>query len=763
MTPNFRIDFAPPVLPDCNYTSETILKRARELERQGWEVWLKTIFPLVFSKPMSDDHRRFWALWFSVVIRIRESQKYRRANLPIPDRFKILPHEHAILLLWGRGLGKSALLEVSSVLRAALLSSGYCLYISEIQDQADEHVGNCRILIESPESRLLEYYPGLKINPGASYKGKKLVDAKNMFITINGWVCRAGGLNTRLRGLRIGTQRPNDINVDDIDGVNDSMAVSERKLRQLVASVFGTQAYEDTTIKFGQNLITETSVASKFYTGRTDALAERSIIGGEAGGEVVNAFTRLDIDSKLREDGRIKHTIQPTSLPTWKGLDIAEAQRFLDDMGLAQFLAEYQNDFSQYRRKHVFLFDEARHVIPRSAFKEKFGVEYIPPTWNGKASADFGYSGKQGKSLSAWMFNATSPRNTDLPGHYFVHRALSFLDEEIGEQAEKVWEEFFPDPPIGKNHFEATTNFGEYPALLRALRTKQRCKRFLAKWHYDEKTDKFVATEKRRKEVEDRLPVDASEEVIALHYAARAKQDFVSIYESIAISHEKTGEQKTLARQYGLPTQKVKQFGKMAGQVEANELLEGDYTQPHPFFEDKPVLDKDGNDTGLWVLGSPYVYFVVDDDQLTAPRDDGGMKILREHLGSQRMTDEKLTEKGYMPAEPEKINSDYGDAFRMWSVDYRLAEAEELTIEEEVKRRLPANRRFDKKQKYTLEEEMSVRQEVAQVRYEVAKERGDIEDPADYANDEQEEFEGYIDPVDDASDYQDFEIDDPMD
>ena len=61
---------------------------------------------------------------------------------------------------------------------------------------------------------------------------------KEMFICKNGYIVRAKGLAAKMRGLRVGVQRPNDLALDDIDDVNDSLMVSQNKLRLIAASIF---------------------------------------------------------------------------------------------------------------------------------------------------------------------------------------------------------------------------------------------------------------------------------------------------------------------------------------------------------------------------------------------------------------------------------------------------------------------------------------------------------------------------------------------
>jgi hypothetical protein len=421
---------------ECNLVP---VSNSAQLEKRGWHVWLKTLFPFAFDEEFSDDHRKFWDLYFSVLLRIREQRKLIQVGLPVPEHLVIADKEYVTLLILGRGLAKSSTIEASSVMRGAILNSGYCLFVCEAQDQADEHIGNCKGLIEHSDSKLKDYYPSMAVVEGATVEGIKTKDRNDLFITQNGWICRAKGLNSKLRGLRIGNRRPDDIDIDDIDGVNDSLAVSLRKLKQLTSSVIPTQARRHTTIKFGQNLIAENSVMNQIRLGKADALAERTTIG------VTNTFSYFNYESYTDTDGRLKHRILGDSIPTWAGVDTSQAQKFLNDVGLETFLAEYQNEFEHLRNGRVIPEYEdtpghRTHVITWSQFYEKFGQYRIPSHWQCESGLDIGYTPEH---LTAWSWVATSAANSPLPNKKFRYRGLTYeaplLDDMAIDVKSKLW------------------------------------------------------------------------------------------------------------------------------------------------------------------------------------------------------------------------------------------------------------------------------------------------------------------------------------
>jgi hypothetical protein len=396
--------------------------KAGELESKGWEVWLKTIWPFWFEEEFSEDHRKFWSLFWEVV------QDIKAGRTPAPEKM-------AILLILGRGLGKSASTEAARILRGAILNTGYALIISETDDQAQEHLGNMRMLIEHPESRLTEFYPQMAIAENADLlKGMKTTDRKEMFICKNGFIGRSKGLTAKMRGIRVGTQRPDDVCLDDIDDVDDSIGVSLGKLRIITASILPVVARKNATISFSQNLISENSVINQIYTGKADALAQRTVIG------VTNAFANLDIDSSVDpKTGRLRHSILATSVPTWAGLDIYQAQRFLDNSGLQTFLAEYQNQFDQFKSGKVIPeYNEAVQIITWSEFESVYGTRTIPDHWQKRVGLDIGYSEGNHPHYSAWAFVATAAQNSNLPGKTFVYKSRSFKGTSIDDQALQI-------------------------------------------------------------------------------------------------------------------------------------------------------------------------------------------------------------------------------------------------------------------------------------------------------------------------------------
>lgn len=719
-----------------------VSETAEEIEAKGWRHWLMKLMPFRFEEDFSEDHIKFWDLFWSVLGRIKKQQElFKAGNVPTESKaqvrfFKrhgcyIYEKEYAVLLILGRGMAKSSSLEGAAVMRGCLLVQGYFLEICESQDQAEEHLGNVREMIEHDESRVLEFYPHMAVNPNAIVNGKKTKDRTDLFITIGGWIARAKGLNSNLRGLRIGGLRPDYIVIDDCDGVNDSIAVSVKKAKQISSSIIPTQARRWAMIHFGQNLITETGVMNQLYTGKIDILAQRTTIG--ASNTFVNFREGIEYRTYMDEaDGRIKHQILDAAMPTWSGVNIAQAQKFLNDSGLDTFLAEYQNSFEHQKTEKVYhAWDEKRHVITWSMFARVFGKRHIPGHWRAKAAGDIGYSKE---SRSAWFWAARAAQNSPLPMCYFGYRSRTYTMTSIDDQAVDMWEAMFPDPDTGREHFESTQRFSEYPELFRLLNLKPRCGQYLKRFAYDHSTNTYKEP-----------PIDPARaktdpnygEELALWHVRQAQKGWKSQIGLWQISHEKTGEQKTLAQKYGLPVSKTKDFKDWDGVVEANNLLHGDFTQAHPFYP-----DEQDSTTGLYRLGCPYLFIIVDDDQIKNPRNDDGFKDFREEVAAQRTTEEKLTEQGLSKSKPLKYKADHPDAFRMWAKNYTIPSATPLTMREKFVRNIPEEHRYKPKEErngtpeITVEKQMAMQEAREQAAEQLKRDLGITDEDFDYGFEE---------------------------
>ncbi len=151
---------------------------------------------------------------------------------------------------------------------------------------------------------------------------------------------------------------------------------------------------------------------------------------------------------------------------------------------------------------------------------------------------------------------------------------------------------------------------------------------------------------------------DQAEEVTRLMKDGPHGYDEAATVQRWVMSHEALSERATYNVKFNLPFMACK-FGKTAGLAQWRHYLRADRTKAHPFHEDAKGED------GLYRLGCPSWFDVVDDDQLLEPRDDAGLKLFREQAISWKWKPTPLTDSGMTKDEPVKADEDTADATRM--------------------------------------------------------------------------------------------------
>jgi hypothetical protein len=180
---------------------------------------------------------------------------------------------------------------------------------------------------------------------------------------------------------------------------------------------------------------------------------------------------------------------------------------------------------------------------------------------------------------------------------------------------------------------------------------------------------------------------EAAKRAMAPDSAARRYFNETPLVQGWRMSHEQKGARDTLLVKHGLPFIAGK-FGKTDGVDQWRHYLRVDKRQPHPFRQDAKGPD------GLYRLGRPGMFDVVADDQLTAPRDDAGLKTHREQLLAWRWRPARMTESGLLAEQPVKANEDTVDSTRFITSAWG-PNPTPLTLEERIEQRLPAELRQD--------------------------------------------------------------------
>lgn len=304
------------------------------------ESWLRRLFPQYFFRPFAKHHLQFWEWAWGIKKGIKS-----RAEIDI----------------WPRGHGKSTNAEAACAAWGARGTRRYGWYLSENQDQADDHVGNVAAMLESDAMR--ELYPQLGqrlVNKFGTSKGWK----RNRIRAATGFTVDAMGLEVAKRGVKLEQQRPDFIIIDDVDGKHDTPQGTAKKIEIITTSILPAGSH-DLIVLGIQNLITKDSIFSQLADGRAEFLIDRHVSGPTP--------ALRDFDYQ-RKNGRV----YVFGTPTWAGMDLAGCQQRVNDWGLEAFLKECQHKVDLNMPGAIFPeWNERYHVITASEFKRFYG----PVAW----------------------------------------------------------------------------------------------------------------------------------------------------------------------------------------------------------------------------------------------------------------------------------------------------------------------------------------------------------------------------------------------
>lgn len=328
-----------------------------------WRKWLVTLFPDHFPKEFAPHHEEFWEWVWAI-----------RIGVPVAEPY---------IAIWPRGGAKSTNAEAAVAALGARGARKYIWYVSETQDQADEHVANIAAMLEAPSVE--KWYPELAkrmLGKFGNVKGWR----RNRLHTSTGFTVDALGLDTARRGFKHEEQRPDLVVIDDIDGEIDTRAATEKKIKILTRKILPAGS-TDLGVLAVQNLVHRDSVFAQLADGRADFLADRHVSG---------PYPALRNFEYERRSGKAYITAGD---PVWVGQGLEECQRYINIFGLEAFLAECQHDVTQTLRGSVFpAYDELYHVITWSEFarlygdiaRDVYGAPRIPQHWLKGRAMDWG-------------------------------------------------------------------------------------------------------------------------------------------------------------------------------------------------------------------------------------------------------------------------------------------------------------------------------------------------------------------------------------
>lgn len=217
-------------------------------------------------------------------------------------------------------------------------SRQYGLYVSETQDQADDHVSNVAAMLESNE--VAELDPALGERNVGKY-GTSKGWRRNRLWTAAGLVIDALGLDSAARGAKLEEQRPDFIILDDLDNEADTVTTVEKKIRTITRKLLPAGS-NDLAILAIQNLVHRDGVFAKLASDDPPFLSGRLLSGPHP------ALRGCEItEVEKRPEGRYLIT---KGDPVWEGQSLADCQRFVDKWGPSAFRAECLHEVEDERR-----------------------------------------------------------------------------------------------------------------------------------------------------------------------------------------------------------------------------------------------------------------------------------------------------------------------------------------------------------------------------------------------------------------------------
>ncbi len=294
-----------PTVLDTYSLAELDAEAARRA--RTWFAWLDAAFPDHVAGGFAPYHAEFWDWVWSL----------ERGTRPRP-----------FVAIWPRGFGKSTNAELAAAAVACRGTRRYALYVSETQEQADDHVQNVAALLESDVVALA--YPDAgerSIGKHGNVKGWR----RNRVRTASGFTVDAIGLDTAARGVKLDEARPDLLIFDDLDGKLDSPAITEKKIITLTHTLLPAGA-ADAAVLAVQNLVIPDGIFARLADGRADFLADRIVSGPHPA--VRNLVTE-------QRDGR---TVVAGGEPTWTAMGLDACQRMINAEGITAFLAERQHE-----------------------------------------------------------------------------------------------------------------------------------------------------------------------------------------------------------------------------------------------------------------------------------------------------------------------------------------------------------------------------------------------------------------------------------
>lgn len=260
------------------------------------------------------------------------------------------------IAIWPRGGAKSTSAEMACVLVAARRTRAYGLYVSATQKQADDHVQSVSTMLEG--ERLGEVFP-LAVGRDVDRFGQVRGWRRNRLWTKSGFVLDAMGMDSAIRGAKLGEERPDFIVIDDIDEEHDSLYITQKKIDTLTKAILAARS-NDAAVLAIQNLILPTGIFARLAgvgdMPSADFLQDRIVSGP------IPALIDPEYEMVAEDDELKKWTIT-AGIPTWDGQDVAACQGQMNTIGYVAFRVEaqheiYEREGTLFKREWFSIVDE---------------------------------------------------------------------------------------------------------------------------------------------------------------------------------------------------------------------------------------------------------------------------------------------------------------------------------------------------------------------------------------------------------------------
>jgi len=242
--------------------------------------------------------------------------------------------------IWPRGGAKSTMAELIASYTALNLSRRFVLYVCGTQDQADLHIQSIAGFLEQ-----------IGIRRAVNVYSSSVGWTARRIQTENGWGAISVGLDSSVRGARLGQFRPDLIILDDIDSKNDSENATQKRLRTISSAILPAGSV-DAGLLFAQNMIHSRSAIARV----ADGTAEIAL-----GARVTIQPAVRDLEYRLDGEGQSARYRIIGGTATWEeGQSLAVCEGQINEWGLRAFLAESQHE----DEPDGGLWDKARDIVP---------------------------------------------------------------------------------------------------------------------------------------------------------------------------------------------------------------------------------------------------------------------------------------------------------------------------------------------------------------------------------------------------------------